>query len=330
MKILANILAVLIFTISAFSCSKIEAKSTEYVWENVTPKAAFSKTYNYPVYIVNGEMFALTNGGWFSKDAKNWTKTELPESDLNSAYQKFVQLNGAIYALGSMRGSYQGFTINPKITRTRNGKTWETVAEKSNLPNRIFYGAVAFKDKIWLIGGFDGKNYHNDVWNSADGINWNRIAEKSDWSERIISKTVVFKDRIWIIGGGVIDGEKEINPNSASEIWSSADGVKWKKHQTNATNKIAGTPVVFDDKLWLIGANRNSGNFASAVLVSEDGENWQEISAPWTPRGAVAVWVFDNKLFMTGGKYSYVENGETKFVYSNDVWAMNKVENTKR
>lgn len=88
---------------------------------------------------------------------------------------------------------------------------------------------------------------------------------------------------------------------------------------------MGGTPVVFDNKLWLVGANRNDGNFASAVFVSGDGVNWQEQSAPWSRRGAVALWVFDDKLYMTGGKYSYTQpNGEIKFVYSNDVWAMGR------
>lgn len=320
-----TILTILVLSLSVAACTKSTAKTSEYVWQNVTKAAQFPQGYNYPVYVMNdGNLLALNNGGWSSKDGKNWTKTNLPESDLNSAYQKFIQFNGAIYALGAMRGNYQGFTINTKITRTKDGKTWETVAQKSNLPQRIFYGAVAFKDKIWLIGGFDGKNYHNDVWFSTDGVNWTQAAEKTAWSERTISKIVVFKNRIWIIGGGVIDGDKVKNPNSESEIWSSADGVNWKKHQTGATAKIAGTPVVFDEKLWLVGANRNDGNFANAVLCSDDGENWRELPAPWSPRGAVAVWVFDGKLFMTGGKYSYTENGEIKFVYSNDVWAMTK------
>ncbi|MEK7722849.1 MAG: hypothetical protein AAB336_00725 [Acidobacteriota bacterium] len=323
---LQSILFILILSISTLACVKIKAKSEKYVWQNIAAKSDYAISYNYPVFIVDGKMLALNDGGWFSTNGKNWTKTELPKSRLNSAYQKFVQFKGAVYALGEMDGNYLNFKLLSKIVRTKDGKTWETVAEKSNLPQRVFYGAVVFKDKIWIIGGFDGEKYYNDIWNSADGVNWNRISEKSGWSERIISKIIVFKNRIWLIGGGVIDGEKEINPNSASEIWSSADGTIWKKHQTNATNKIAGTPVVFDDKLWLIGANRNDGNFASAVLVSDDGENWQELSALWTPRGGVAVWVFDNKLFMTGGKYSYNENSEIKFVYSNDVWAMRKTE----
>jgi hypothetical protein len=79
--------------------------------------------------------------------------------------------------------------------------------------------------------------------------------------------------------------------------------------------------VVYDDKLWLVGANRDGG-FSRAVLVTNDGVSWKEETAPWSPRGGVATWVFDDKLYMTGGKYSVTEDGQLKFIYSNDVWYM--------
>jgi hypothetical protein len=319
------ILAILIFSLSAAACTKSRAKTSEYVWQNVTAKAEFPEGYNYPVFVLNGEMLALNNGGWLSKDGKSWTKTELPDVGLNSGYQKYVQLGGAVYALGSIEGNYLNFKISTRIRRTRDGKSWETLAEKSNLPARIFYGATVFKDKIWLAGGFDGKRYYNDVWNSPDGVNWTRVAEKTVWSQRSAATIIVFKNRLWLLGGGVIDGEKSNNPNSVSEIWSSEDGIKWTKSERTGIDKIAGSAIVFDDKLWLVGANRNDGNFASAVLVSDDGASWRELSAPWSPRGGTAVWVFGEKLFLTGGKYSFNENGDLKFVYSNDVWAMSKL-----
>ncbi|HQU84190.1 MAG TPA: hypothetical protein PKY59_13730 [Pyrinomonadaceae bacterium] len=324
MKKITTILAVLVLSFSVAACMKSEAKVGEYVWENVTKAAAFRPNYNFPVFLVGGEMFALNEGGWFSKDGKNWTKSAIPESGLNSAYQKYVQLNGAVYSLGAMSGNYEKFTIDTKILRTTDGKSWETVAEKSNLPQRVFYGAIVFKEKVWMIGGFDGKKYHNDVWNSADGVNWMQVTKKAEFSERTISKIVVFKDKIWIFGGGVIDGEKTNNPNSENEIWSSENGINWTKHEAKAENKLAGSPIVFDGKLWLVGANRNDGNFGNAFMISGDGVNWKSQSAPWSPRGGTVVWVFGDKLFMTGGKYSFVENGETKFAYSNDVWTLSK------
>jgi hypothetical protein len=318
------LLAVLVLSLSVAACTKSRAKTSEYIWQNVTAKAEFPQGYNYPVFVLEDKSFLALNGGcWLSKDGVNWTKTDLPDIGLNSAYQKYVQFGGAIYALGAIEGNYLNFKISTKILRTRDGKSWETVAEKSNLPERIFYGAAVFKNRIWLVGGYDGKRYYNDVWNSADGVNWTRVAEKTEWSERNTG-IIVFKNRLWIIGGGVIDGEKPNNPDSGNEIWSSEDGINWQKSERTGINKIAGSAVVFDEKLWLVGANRNDGKFANAVLVSEDGANWQEFSAPWSPRGGTAVWVFGDKLFMTGGKYSYQDKGEIKFVYSNDVWAMSK------
>jgi len=308
---------------TAFGCYSTK---TEYVWNEVTSNAAFPQGYNYPVFVMNGEMLALNKGGWISKDGKNWTKTNLPESGLNSGYQEYVQFKNAIYALGTMQGNYTNMQLSSKIVRTKDFKTWETLAEKSELPARVFYGATVFRDKIWLVGGYDGVNYFNDIWNSEDGVKWKRVVEKAAWSPRLVGTIVRFKNRLWLFGGGVIDGEKEINPDSNKEVWSSEDGINWTQEMKTNTEKSWGwgaTPVVFDGKLWLVGANRD-GNFASAVLVSDDGVTWQSQSAPWSPRGAVAAWVFGDKLFMTGGKYSYQKNGAPVFVYSNDVWAMSK------
>jgi hypothetical protein len=322
------LIAILLSAMAAAGCTVgaalPEKGKTVYQWSNVTGKAQFPEGYNYPVFVMNGELRAINNGGWVSKDGRNWTKTPLPDSGLNSAYQKFILFDDAIYALGTMTGNYLDMKLTSKISRTRDLKTWEILATRSNLPERVFYGATVFKDKIWLFGGWDGNKYYNDAWSSADGVNWVRAAEKTAWSPRNIAGSIaVFKNRIWIIGGSVIDGEKTSNPDSDREIWSSADGVNWTQVKVDAPRKLAGTPVVFDGKLWLAGANRGNG-FESGMLYTEEGANWREMTAPWTPRGGVAVWVFGDKLYLTGGKYSHTVNGEIKFVYSNDVWAMER------
>lgn len=315
--VLATILSLVAFCAGSF------IPPAEYRWSNVTPAAEYPQGYNYPVYTMGGWMVALNNGAWISNDGRKWTKTALPESGLNSAYQKFVQFKGAIYSLGSLSGNYEKFTISPKIVRTVDLKRWETVADTSNLPQRIFYGLTVFDNKIWLLGGYDGRQYHNDVWNSSDGVHWTRVVKNAPWSPRNAGVVTIFKNKIWMLGGGVIDGQTENNRYSAKEAWSSADGITWNREKPNLDKKWGGTPVVFDGKLWLVGMNRGNG-FASAVWVSDDGINWREEMAPWSPRGAVAAWVFEGKLFITGGKSSHTENGEIKFVYSNDVWAMER------
>jgi len=319
-------LGTLIWTVILAICLSTTGDVQDYKWERVTSAAAYQKGYNYPVFVLGDKMVALNNGAWISRDGKHWTKTELPESGLNSAYQKFALFNGSIYALGSLTGNYEGFSINPKVLRTTDLKRWETVAENSNLPQRVFYGLVVFNDKIWMLGGFDGTRYYNDVWSSEDGVRWKQEAGSTAWSARNSGSVVVFQNRIWMIGGGVIDGEPNPNPQSRNEVWSSADGIEWRLEADRITEDgryAGGSVAVWDNKLWLVGANRGD-EFQSGVLFSADGRVWKQMQAPWSPRGAVAVWTFDGKLWMTGGKSSYVENGETKFVYRNDVWAMEK------
>lgn len=294
--------------------------ASQYSWTKVTDDAAFPGSYNFPVFVVGNQMRAFhPQGNWSSIDGKTWVKSELPPAELNPGYQKYVQFGDAVYALGTMTGDYTNMRLSSRIIKTVDFKHWETVAERSELPNRVFYGATVFGGKIWMLGGFDGKNYYNDVWNSSDAVHWTRVCERAAWSPRKIGSAVVFNNRLWVIGGGVIDGEPTNNPKSNSEVWSSADGIKWTLATDKARLYALGTPIVFDEKLWLVGANRD-GTFARSSLVTNDGVTWREESAPWSPRGLVAAWLFDNKLYITGGKYSTTENGETKFIYSNDVW----------
>jgi hypothetical protein len=310
------------FSASSGASSRTSSETAlPYSWTKVTDSTALPGAYNFPVFVVRNQMWAFhPQGHWYSPDGKNWTKSELPLAGLNPGYQKYVQFNDAVYALGTMEGNYTNMRLGSRISRTIDLKRWEVLAEQSNLPARVFYGAFAFKGKIWLMGGFDGKQYYNDVWNSPDGVRWTRVTEHAGWSTRNIMAAVVFKERMWVIGGGLIDGTPP-DGQTRDDVWSSTDGVTWTRVSNRMARIWGGSPVVYDGKLWLVGANRD-GNFMRATLVTEDGTSWREQEAPWTPRGAPAVWVFDNKIYMTGGKYSVTENGEIKFIYSNDVWYM--------
>lgn len=322
-RLIGFILIFIAFGSAALAC---HPASTKYVWNEVTSKAAYPEGYGFPVFVIDDRMLAFHHEGvWNSTDGANWTKTDLPSVKRDAYEARYVQFKTAVYALGQNQGNYvTGIRFGSTIRRTTDFKRWETLAEKSGLPERVFYGSIIFGGKIWLIGGYDGKNYHNDIWNSNDGVRWTRVAEHAAWSARNSGVLVEFKNRLWMLGGGVIDGMKNDNPNSGKEVWSSADGVKWTLETDKLELSALGTPIVFDDKLWLIGANRSDGNFARSSLVSDDAITWREQSAPWSPRGAVAAWIFADKLFITGGKYSYMKNGEPVFVYSNDVWTMSK------
>lgn len=296
------------------------AGPASYKWNRLTEHAPYAPSYNFPVHVApDGRFIALhADGTWASRDGATWTKTAMPFSGMNSAYLGYVEFNGATYALGKLKGNYLGFQIEPVIQRTRDYEKWEQLGTSPSLPHLIFFAATGFKGALWIVGGYDGKAATSSVWKSQDGLLWTRVIEKAPWSARSGGNVIVFRDRMFLLGGGVIDGPQ------ANDVWSTADGVVWRREvQEIAPEKPMGTPVVYDNKLWLVGANR-SGAFSSAMIASADGKIWKRQEAPWSPRGGVAAWTNGPDLFITGGKYSYEKNGETIFVYSNDVWRMRR------
>lgn len=305
---------------TAANLTNAQANTTapnQYRWVQATDKAGYKVGYNYPLYSIKNKLWAFHAEEIFSSpDGKTWTRSGLPSIRRDAYEAQYAKFGDAVYAFGRHSGNYEKMTFKPVVSRTTDFEKWEVLSEKSNLPGRIFADIVEFRGKLWLLGGFDTKNYYNDVWNSTDGVTWTRVAEKSPWAERnTYNRVLVFRDKLWLIGGGKIDHPP------VDDVWNSEDGINW----TQVTDKmhlksvLGGTPVVYDDKLWLLGVNRND-TFSNGVLVSTDGKEWKEQSAPWTPRGGVAAAVLDGKLYMTGGKYSVTENGQIKFIYSNDVW----------
>ncbi len=179
---------------------------SNYHWTKVTDNAPFPGSYNFPLFNLRNKLWAFhSQGNWYSEDGKSWIKAELPPLGLRTGFQQYVQLNDAIYALGTSEGDYLHLSTGSRIARTSSDlKRWEVIAEQSGLPPRVFYGAVVFDKKIWLVGGFDGKTYYNDVWNSSDGVKWQRVAEMSPWTARSNPSAIVFQNKIWLIGGGII------------------------------------------------------------------------------------------------------------------------------
>jgi hypothetical protein len=195
-------------------------------------------------------------------------------------------------------------------------KKWEVLAEKCNLPERFFYHPFVFSNKLWIIGGSNGIDQFSDIWNSEDGVNWIKRADNLPFGKRDGSQFVVFNNKIFMLN---------------NDVWSSTDGLKWNKESdaiVRGENIFGYAAVVYDDQIWLLGCNRN-GKFKSEILVSSDGKNWTPQRAPWSPRGGIAACVFKGKIIMTGGKYGGPGiEGQTEFVYSNDVWSLEKTNST--
>jgi N-acetylneuraminic acid mutarotase len=123
---------------------------------------------------------------------------------------------------------------------------------------------------------------------------------------------VEFKGKLWLFGGTQDPEENDAN-RIMNDIWSSDDGIIWKKISDNAPWKPRKHPgaVVFKDQLWLMG-----GIDHADVWRSEDGKTWVQVTgkAPWEVRSDFGLKIYDNLMFVFGGRGG---NPARDF---NDVW----------
>ena len=171
---------------------------------------------------------------------------------------------------------------------------------------------VAFKDKIWVVGGQTlpqfapyEEHFHRDVWCSGDGVKWQKIEPKEPyWATRgMTGGSAVFKGRMWVLGGGTYDTPTTPQRKFYNDVWSSDDGVHWTRHIEHAPwePRQYHDVAVFDDKLWVMEGFDGRSN-RNDVWYSADGVNWHELpGTPWKPRHAASVFVHEDALWMVVG-----------------------------
>jgi len=296
--------------ISSQTLSDAPVPDSNYVWTEITANAAFPKSYNFQMFNIRDTLWVLHHdGGWYSVDGKNWVKSPLSNIIKNNGFLDYVWFNGALYGLGTFEGNIEHYRLTSAIHRSSDMRNWEQLATESNLPKRFFYHPFIFDNKMWIIGGGTEYEKFSDIWNSNGGVHWTKQAENLPFGKRQESQFVFFHNKIFMLN---------------NDVWSSNDAIHWTKEADRfVPEDIFGySAVVYDDKIWLLGCNRNN-IFKSEMLVSDDGKTWVAVAAPWSPRGGTTSCIFKNKIFMTGGKYGGTP-GKPNFIYSNDVWALEK------
>jgi len=314
----------------------MSASQPVYQWTSVTHQAEFAPRDGAGALVFQDRLWFL--GGWnpgdkahfpkicnsevwSSPDGKTW-KLANPQAPWEGRHTAgYLVHDGKMWIVGGdgNQGHYQN-----DVWSSSDGVTWECV--NGNVPwgPRLLHHTVAFKGKIWVMGGQTlpqfapaEERFYSDVWNSSDGVSWRKVADNVPWGPRgIIGGTAIFQDRIWVLGGGIYDTPQR-GRSYYNDVWSSADGVNWKRHTEAAPWKPRQyhDVAVFDDKLWVMEGYHQDGGNKKDVWYSPDGMNWTEVpNTPWAPRHAASVFVYDNALWMAAG------NNMTS-----DVWKLTRV-----
>ena len=191
------------------------------------------------------------------------------------------------------------------------GKSWTA---KSTLPNgRAGFAAVVLDGTLYILGGYDGSSWLNNVYSSVDsGITWTTVASSSTWSARQNFGCVVLNSKVFVFGGesSSDDTMQDVysapssNLSNFTEVTSAAD---WTGRSEFAT-------VVFNDAIYVMGGSDADGTL-NDVWSSSDGATWTQVtsSASWTARAKLWAAVLDNTIFLMGGWDYFDPNSE---VYS--------------
>lgn len=202
---------------------------------------------------------------------------------------------------------------------------WVRVADEVAWQPRDSCGEVAFRDRLWIMGGwFDSYSEPpRDVWSSADGVKWELATKAAPWKHSDLPTTLVFGDRMWIMGGwhnGRLPGA-----SASSQVWSSQDGAKWEQatDQAGWSPRLGAAGVVFDGKMWVLGGveryyDGTEVHLRNDVWYSADGKEWKQATseAAWPARAYHAAAAFDGKLWVFGGG-----NYLPTYAALNDVWS---------
>jgi len=207
------------------------------------------------------------------------------------------------------------------------------LTEEAAFAARDGAGALVFKDKMWLLGGWNPRDKvhfpkicNSEVWSSTDGAEWTLELLQAPWEGRHTAGYAVHDDKMWIVGGDC--NQKHYQ----DDVWSTSDGVNWELVNGDVpwAPRVLHYTLVHDGQIWVIGGQTmptfDGGGeevFYNDVWRSADGADWTCVTeeAFTQPRGMIGCGaVFQGRMWVLGGGTYDTPMTPTREFY-NDVWS---------
>lgn len=246
--------------------------------------------------------------------------------------------------MASSRREFVGTLLGaPALAAATPAYRWKQITAQAAFAPRDGAGALSFRGRMWLIGGWNPKDKthfpricSNDVWSSPDGATWtmekpNTFRDASfdaaaDWEGRHTAGYAVLNGKMWIIGGDV--NQKHYQ----NDVWSSADGKRWERVAASVpwAPRALHYTVAHKGWLWVIGGqtmpafSQSPERFYRDVWRSRNGKDWEQVQPRepyWSPRGMIGgAAVFRDRIWILGGG-TYDTPATPKRKFYNDVWS---------
>lgn len=207
-----------------------------------------------------------------------------PYATLTTFGDKLYVHGGYTIGFGTMQGANN-------MLSTADGMNWEVLTTtivdnaKQTIPT-IGANMFAFKDKLYMVGGFssyiDSKNMKNGVFSSQDGTTWKVEAETIEGFKNLYqSKVVVNNNIIYLFGGETLgeDGETRL-PNNT--VYRSTDAIHWTPLivPKSFTGTRYASATIMGQAVWFFGGyNSLSSGYYAAPTVNDiyGSDTWNAI-----------------------------------------------------
>lgn len=263
-----------------------------------------------------------------------------------------VPADGAAVRRVRLTPSWPAAPIAFDVTLTpsqRAAYRWVCIADTTVPPTRDGAGSLVYKDKMWILGGWNPAIPYfplatgNDVWSSTDGAHWTQEKQQTyvdrdfdpalDWEGRHTAGYAVFDGKMWVLGGDPLQRHYQ------TDAWYSTDGRTWTRAVKTLPwgNRALFYTLVFQDRLWVLGGQtmpdfvdpHDTGipyRVFDDVWVSRDGVSWSShpVEGPhWQPRAAIiqSATLHGKMWVIGGGTYEAVSEGRPNRDYFTDVWS---------
>ena len=290
------------------------------------------------IYVIGGTTslapLRISSEVWRSSD-KGITWDQVADSTKGFTPARYnhssVVLDGNIYIIAGTT-SRASFNSNDVLKSADRGVSWTRAAAPTTTAARFsarrLADAQVLNGEIYLMGGFNGTSYLNDVWKSTDGASWTQVtatpipSPSPRFPARFSFASVMLPgsggggDEIFYIGGTGGTGTPQ-------NVYKSTDGASWTQlstvpgFTTTANNRNGHTAAVLGGNIYLI-AGLNGSTAEKDVWRSTDrGVTWTSITsnAPFGTRYKHSSAVLGDTMYVIGG-YSDPGTG----TYLNDVW----------
>ncbi len=171
----------------------------------------------------------------------------------------FVPSGGIVLSATLSNAAFASAGLTPVLSPL--GTSWTQVTSAAPWSTRYGRGAVALNGQMWVLGGYNGNYYLNDVWSSSDGVTWTQVTSAAPWSAREEFGAVALNGQMWVLGGS--------GSSNFHDVWSSSDGVTWNQATSAASwsTRYGFGALALNGQMWVLGGY--NGSFFNDVWCSQ-------------------------------------------------------------